>query len=259
MKAIDPTQHVGKTFNKWTILEYLEKRGKEYFYLCECECGTRREVQARNIIKGGSKSCGCIQNHGYSQTPEYKAWHAMKQRCYNPNNLGFNDYGGRGVRVCERWLNDPVAFIQDMGPKPSPEHSLDKDVKGGVGCLLYSPETCSWQTKEQQTRHKRDTIFTQELADEVRRRYNDGATNTELAEEYGCQWGTIQNILTNLNWKSDIKVVLRRKNIPVDAEEVSLWMTDRENGMTMDDLSKKYGRSTHTLRNYLTKEVVRRA
>jgi hypothetical protein len=89
--------------------------------------------------------------HGLSYTPEYKAWQTMRLRCTVPTNSAYANYGGRGITVCERWLESPANFIADMGPKPSPAHELDrKDNDKG-----YAPENCRWVTRTVNDRNRR--------------------------------------------------------------------------------------------------------
>ena len=104
-------------------------------WLCECECGKTSVVRGANLTKGHTQSCGCFNlvikpKHGHTvdhyKTPEYRAWTDAKQRCYNQNNKAFKDYGNRGITVCDEWLNNFQAFIDYMGPKPSPDHTLDR-------------------------------------------------------------------------------------------------------------------------------------
>jgi hypothetical protein len=104
--------------------------------------------------------------------PEYWIWAAMKQRCFNRNNSQFKDYGGRGITVCNRWLKFEQ-FYADMGPRPTTDHSLERDDNDGD----YCPENCRWATRsEQQSNTRRNRLFTY-----------DGRTQTvtQWAEECG--------------------------------------------------------------------------
>ena len=98
--------------------------------------------------------------HGMTKTKVYIAWRAMIRRCYYKKDISYERYGGRGVRVCDRWNLEAGGsfenFLADMG-EPKPGESLDKDKKGGIGCAVF--ETCCWLTKNEQARHKRNNRF----------------------------------------------------------------------------------------------------
>jgi hypothetical protein len=83
--------------------------------------------------------------------PEYTAWQNMKQRCANPNNRSYRWYGARGISVCKHWLNSFANFYADMGPRPSPKHSIDRIVNDSG----YFPDNCRWATKQQQVANMR--------------------------------------------------------------------------------------------------------
>ncbi|MBY0239683.1 MAG: hypothetical protein K2X55_10250 [Burkholderiaceae bacterium] len=99
--------------------------------------------------------------HGLSGLPEYRCWQTMRLRCMEPTNPAYENYGGRGIAVCERWLQSPANFIADMGPKPSPAHELDREDndKG------YSPENCRWVTRKVNDRNRRSNRMVEYLGE----------------------------------------------------------------------------------------------
>lgn len=161
---------LNKVFGRWTVIKDLGKvkQGVHCKWLCICECGTFRNVIGKDLRNGKSISCGCYQievikrvmtTHGQSRSaecsPEYESWCGMKARCYNINNSGYKDYGGRGIYVCDRWLgeNGFSNFLHDMGKKPSPIHSIDRFPNNQNG--IYEPTNCRWATPTEQNRNRR--------------------------------------------------------------------------------------------------------
>lgn len=132
-----------------------------------CDCGTVKEFDLSKLMTGYTKSCGCLmpeasaknsRKHGDAardenerQAPEYVAWVSIKQRCYNPKLKNFHLWGGRGITMCDRWFNDYTAFLADMGPRPSPKHSVDRRETDGN----YEPNNCRWATRKEQGRNIR--------------------------------------------------------------------------------------------------------
>ena len=150
---------IGKKFNNLTIIESAPKRGnsKQLFWKCKCDCGNETIVCSFDIRLGKTKTCGCQQwkkTHGMSDSSEYTTWAGMLQRCNNPNKTEYAYYGGRGIKVCDRWQGEDgfIHFFEDMGLKPSIEHSLDrKEVNGN-----YEPSNCRWATPLEQWLNRRN-------------------------------------------------------------------------------------------------------
>lgn len=157
----------GMVFGRLTVLSFAghliegTKQRKRRLWCCQCECGKTVNVPTSNLTSGNSTSCGCMRfggkpgnpTHGQSRTFEHRVWKGMRQRCLNPLNAVYRDYGGRGIRICERW-DSFENFLADMGPVPGPKHSIErKDPNGN-----YEPDNCVWLPKRRQSRNRRDTI-----------------------------------------------------------------------------------------------------
>ena len=143
----------GQKFNRLTVVE-LASIGRNYQknYKCICECGNEVIVRGDCLKSGNTKSCDCLSRetssinglnnfkHGQSRTKEYVAWQGMKTRCYNSNAINYDRYGGRGIKVCDRWLNSFENFLDDVGLAPNIDYSIDRIDNNGN----YEPGNVRW-------------------------------------------------------------------------------------------------------------------
>ncbi len=147
----------GMRFGRWTVVD----AHLNWMALCVCNCGTEKSVKHHSLLAGKSKSCGCLQReqqaeahrHRRHAMPEYQAWCNMKSRCYNPNLPQYKDWGGRGIKICERW-KDFSAFLSDMGARPQGTSLDRKDTNGD-----YTPDNCQWSTRRAQNLNKRSNVI----------------------------------------------------------------------------------------------------
>lgn len=172
------------------------RQGWYYLWECCCDCGNTIYAAAHNLKSGKTASCGCLNKevasrthtvHGLRDSPEWHVWCSMKARCYNPKTKNFFRYGGRGIRVAASWLAEFAAFYRDMGPRPSPHHSLERRDNNGN----YEPSNCYWATAKQQARNRRSNVNLE---------FN-GVTMCALDwdEHLGFRKETVRNRL-NLGW-----------------------------------------------------------
>ena len=148
----------GQKFGRLTALKYVGA----YRWECVCECGTIKAVQTGKLKKGETRSCGCLKldivhakpKHGMWGSREYNTWAQMIARCVNPKATNYDEYGGRGIKVCDRWLESFENFLADMGERPE-GMTLDRiEVDGN-----YDPGNCRWATNAEQARNTRRNVY----------------------------------------------------------------------------------------------------
>lgn len=198
---------IGSKYNNLTIIKEVDaiftKGGnKKRMISCLCNCGVEKILVMSEVINGYVKSCGCysrelakenttIRNtkHKMYGTSEYNTWQSMKKRCLNPNHKAYDYYGGRGITICDSWINSFSNFYNDMGSKPNKDSSLDR-INNDKG---YFKENCRWASKKTQTRNQRNNRYLT----------IDGVTKTigEWAEISGIKWQTIHHRAFISNWE----------------------------------------------------------
>ena len=186
----------GTRFNRLLIIELAEKRktlsGRlNYLYKCKCNCGTIKVIFESMLKSGRTKSCGCLRKevrvqcmktHGMTKTKTWKAWSAMKDRCTQKNSKHYKHYGGRGIKVCERWKNSFENFLEDLGEKPD-GFTLDRINSDGD----YSPENCRWASLKEQQNNKRNN--------RILEFNNQRKTMSEWADFVGIKYNTLRSRL----------------------------------------------------------------
>lgn len=170
MVARKPIDMTGQVHNRLTVISFSHHKNVAY-WKCKCSCGVEKVVSRPNLLTGNTKSCGCygkenIRNHGHTiarhshtqnvalglgTSKTYNSWIAMRQRCYNKNNIGYSYYGGKGVIICDRW-DVFENFLEDMGERPDGK-TLDR-YPNPFG--NYEPGNCRWATLKEQQNNRRD-------------------------------------------------------------------------------------------------------
>lgn len=205
----------GKTFERLVVIRFYGKnRFGNILWFCKCECGGTTITTSSSLKTGHTKSCGCLQKqrvkevhkkHGHSpfndNSPEYRAWVAMKARCFNKKLKGYPDYGGRGITVSPEWVNDFSAFFSHIGERPSPRHSVDRWPNNNGN---YEPGNVRWAIPKQQVDNRRNNVWVVFNGERMVR--------ADFKKLIGVKSSTVNTLLKTKSTKEVYEIYKNKKN-----------------------------------------------
>ena len=208
----------GWRFGRLIAIRMTRVKNKKTYWLCECDCENIREVSLSNLRSGHTTSCGCWKmeaiikakrKHGMSKHRLHNIWSKIKRRCTRPNCKAYYRYGGRGIKVCDRWLESFENFIEDMYDKhqeafaKNPKCQIDRIDNDGD----YEPDNCRWVSSLENNRNRDNRglklrKLTDDQVREIRRKYElGGCTHKSLGLEYGVAWQTTGALINYRSYK----------------------------------------------------------
>lgn len=205
----------GQKFGNLTVICYLGIKKPAHYWTCLCNCGTQTNVRSGNLKNGHTSSCGCLQKQSITGSNHYRArqctpdsvskhplcgtYSAMMARCYRNTAFGYRRYGGRGIKVCDRWVNSPELFFKDMGERPE-GCTLDRIDNDGD----YEPKNCRWATNSEQSSNRNSTILNKNLVVRMRKMKADGIKVRKIRDDLApnVNLSTVYSALNGKTWNS---------------------------------------------------------
>ena len=204
----------GQRWGRLTVVKSVRNASGRMTWLCICDCGNQTTVYGQGLRRGTTRSCGCYAEEWRRITPlkhgactggkrsaEYEAWSRIKKRCHDPNDKDWPRYGGRGILVCDEWRASFAQFFADMGPLPSPSHSIDR-IDNALG---YFPANCRWATPRQQADNRRTNKLNHELAAQVRALLKAGRRQKDIAAIFNVSPAAICDIAGGRTWRAELR------------------------------------------------------
>lgn len=218
MIALDLSgRRFGRLVARSLVLRTSDKKNRRH-WLCQCDCGNQTTSQTTSLTSGHTQSCGCLNRersaaaqttHGKYGTPELRIWKAMIRRCYSATDSCYSHYGARGITVCDRWRNGFSDFLADMGPRPSPKHSLDRINNNGN----YEPGNVRWVTHFVQSINKRTNVLDIVSVSIIRHLSKKGVSRVSMAHAFGVSIGLIGKLVRGEIWNPNghVRYTARRR------------------------------------------------
>ncbi len=194
----------GRVFERLTVIARVRDEAGRTLWKCLCSCGREHAASATHLQKGRTLSCGCLRlekhtTHGMSGSRVYGIWQAMKDRCTNPANDAYAAYGGRGIGVCERWLQSFENFLEDMG-EPAPAEEIDRYPNNDGN---YEPGNCRWASRDEQVNNTRANVHVTVNGQRL--------SIPQAARAHGMKVDTLRHRLFKLGMSADDAVKLSVK------------------------------------------------
>src|ERR1039458_4876959 len=198
------------------------------------------------ILNRDSKTGRVLKTHGMLKTPEYKAWGSMKQRCFNPKCKEYKNYGGRGITMSDRWINSFENFLQDMGQRPSKDHSIERiEVNGN-----YETYNCKWATLIEQHNNRRDNVFLEYKGERL--------TVAQLSRQEGVNYDVLLSRI-NRGWDVEKAIITPVKQFNITPKKITKILPKyeyRKELLTINQIADKYQLSYITIVKWIKKGMV---